>query len=147
MPTCEQMKCQAFFYIVYGATGLCWYAFASPEVDKDTPYNAYCIYDYPEQWNYFKELNKEVTDFAQVLFKGESQGPLGENDKVHSNVWKVGNKSYAVIVNGEPTAETVTYEMKGNIKSFFDKYTYDFTRNGNEVTFNLKPYECVIIEY
>ena len=147
MPTCEQMKCQAFFYIAYGATGLCWYAFGSGEPDKDTPYGAYCIYDYPEQWNYFKTLNREVTEFAQVIFKGESVGPLGVNDKIHTNVWKIGDKSYALLVNAEPTPQSETYEMKGNIKSYFDEYTYDFSQAGDKVTFNLKPYECAIVEY
>ncbi|MBQ7256351.1 MAG: hypothetical protein IJS60_01485 [Abditibacteriota bacterium] len=147
MPTCEQMKCQAFFYIVYGATGLCWYAMDSGEVDKDTPYNAFCIYDYPEQWDYFKELNKEVTDFAPVIFEGDSIGPLGVNDKVHSNVWKIGNKNYALIVNSEPTPQRETYEIKGNIKPYFEKYEYDYSVEGDKVTFNLKPYECVIVEY
>ncbi|MBQ7256162.1 MAG: hypothetical protein IJS60_00525 [Abditibacteriota bacterium] len=147
MPTCEQLRCEAYFYLVYGVTGLCWYAFASPEEDKNTPYNAYCVYDYPDRWDYFKVLNREISEFAEVLFKGESQGPLGVNDKVHSNVWKVGNKSYAIIVNAEPTEQSVSYKIKGGIKPFFESYSYDFTKEKDKVTFNLKPYECAIIEY
>ena len=57
MPTCEQLRCEAYFYLVYGVTGLCWYAFASPEEDKNTPYNAYCVYDYPDRWDYLTYSN------------------------------------------------------------------------------------------
>ncbi|MBQ7256412.1 MAG: hypothetical protein IJS60_01795 [Abditibacteriota bacterium] len=147
MPTCEQMRCQAYYYIVCGATGLCWYAFVSGEEDKNTPYNSFCIYQYKKQWDYFKTLNREITQFAQILFKGISIGPLGRNNIVQSNAWKVGNKNYAIIVNPEPTAQKDTFKINEEIRPFFKEYSYSYTREGDNVTFFLKPYECVIIEY
>ena len=147
IPTREELRCQMYFYLVYGATGFAWYGYTSPERDEIAPYNLWHLPS-SDLWEYFITLNSEMKDFSQIIIKGDSVGPLkGDNDMVHSNVWKMGKKNYAIIVNPEREEQQVNYEIKGKIKPYFKDYTYNFEQEGNQAWFLLKPLECVIIEF
>ena len=124
-------------------TGLFWYAYTSGEEDKTTPYGVWYL-PYSELWDAFGPLNKEVSEFVPILYKGISQGPLKTgNDKIYSNVWKVGDKSYAILVNAYKSEEVAELDFTPNFKPYFEGYSYNI--EGNKITF--APYECIIIEY
>lgn len=147
IPAKEDLRCQMYFYLVYGATGFCWYGYTSPEDDPTAPYGLWHLPS-SDLWDYFKVLNREMKEFAPVIFYGESTGALkGNNEKVHSNVWERDGKHYGIIVNPEREAQTVTYEIAGEIKPYFKDYRYSIKQNGSSAEFALEPLECVIIEY
>ena len=140
IPTPEEVVCQGWLSIVEGATGLFWYAYATGEKDETARYNQWYIGD-SDIWDVFPKLNKEITEFFPYMVKGNAQGEMiCDNGKIRSNVWKVGEKYYAIIVNPETTSETATFKFKSAKPMFEDKYNID----GSKISF--KPFECVIAE-
>lgn len=147
IPAKEDLRCQMYFYLVYGATGFCWYGYTSPEDDPTAPYGLWHLPS-SDLWDYFKVLNKEMKEFAPVIFYGESIGALkGNNEKIHSNVWVKDGVNYAIIVNPEREEYSVTYDIKNKISPYFERYEYNISQAENNATFTLKPLECVIIKY
>ncbi len=143
IPTKEELRCQAYLCLANGVTGLFWYAYTSGEEDKTTPYGVWYL-PYSELWDAFGPLNKEVSEFVPILYKGISQGPLKTgNDKIYSNVWKVGDKRYAILVNAYKSEEVAELDFTPNFKPYFEGYNYNI--EGNKITF--APYECIIVEY
>ena len=66
-----------------------------------------------------------------------------DNELIYSNVWQVGDKKYALMVNPEQTKQTGVFEdLPENYKPYFD---YPYNTEGKKIIF--KPLECVIIEY
>ncbi|MBQ0104905.1 MAG: hypothetical protein KBT47_02580, partial [Armatimonadetes bacterium] len=69
VPTRDELRCQMYFYLVYGATGFAWYGYTSPERDETTPYNLWHLPS-SDLWDYFNVLNGEMKDFSQIIIKG-----------------------------------------------------------------------------
>ena len=143
VPTTEELRCQAYFSLVQGVTGLFWYAYVTGEADKTSPYGIWYIRN-SDIWDYFKILNKEILDFSEILYKGKSLGSLKcDNELIFSNVWQVGDTKYAIIVNPEQSEQTATFEaLPDNVTPVFD-YIYNIEGK----TIHFKPLECVIVRY
>jgi len=146
IPTKEEVRCQAYFYLLHGATGFAWYAFTSPEPDPNSKYGMWYLPD-SDLWDEFKTLNSEIIKFSNVIIKGNSKGALRTNNElVHTNYWQIENTKYIIIVNPERTNQNVKLTMpsSGKLSGYFNNEKIDL--NNNLLSLNLKPLECLILK-
>lgn len=148
LPSYEQVICQAWFYIIHGATGFCWYAYCTGEDDPDDYYNAYVMTQHPEIYNACKLINKEVQEFFPIMHKGERIGEIkGDNPKIHSHIWTLDGENFAVIANPEPEQQNTVFDINRPVKPFFENYNYNIIQKNGKTEISLAPYECIVIKY
>jgi len=149
IPVPEELRCQAYFYLIYGATGFAWYAYTSPEAD---PVSEYRLWHLPSTnlWEAFKVLNKEISQFSEVIIKGDSKGPLKTNNEfIHSNYWQIGKTSYIILVNPERTQKTATIDLpkSADVTSYFENKKINYKKiNSKQIEITFEPLECVILK-
>lgn len=115
-PTPEELRCQAYISLVHGATGLIWYAFwtGEPYIENPKGRKQWYLPD-SKLWDYFKVLNKEISEFTPVIINGDSLGSAKtDSPLIYTNIWKLNGTSYIVAVNptGKPIECNIS-ELKG----------------------------------
>ncbi|MBQ0104819.1 MAG: hypothetical protein KBT47_02150, partial [Armatimonadetes bacterium] len=148
IPEYKQVICQAWFYIVHGATGFCWYAYCTGEKDPDDYYNAFVLTEHPKIYKACSVVNREIQQFFPIICKGEKIGAIKSNNKkIYSQIWKLNGKHYAVIVNPEPESQSADFEIDKPVSPFFDNYNYNIIQTDKNASITLAPYECMVIKY
>jgi len=143
-PTPEELRCQAYTSIVFGATGFIWYTYATTEPEPSLDHGIWFIPE-TELWPAFKTLNEELKKFSSVIIEGENIGPANvDRSEILSCKWVRGSNTYLLLVN--PERRPITFNansLPGSIaKGMFESRTKKINKGVLNET--LKPLECVI---
>jgi hypothetical protein len=141
-PTPEQLRAEAYFSIIHGATGLMWYAYIEGTYAGNPKGRNMWYLAESKLWPFFKELNKEFSQVTPIILNGQSLGlTQGTSKTIHAALWSYSGSSYLIAVN--PTDKIVKCGFDGikpgSVEVLFENRQIPVSKDSIEDNFN--PFE------